>query len=91
MRNTPTATFNDISVAFPDKLQGSYGVVKKLDWVMEKVSNGFDFRVRYSMNNDEILTSYDGVQFVVYNQWGMQFYRFVEWVKSNMNWKVEKV
>ena len=89
MRNTPT--FNDISVAFPDKLQGSYGVVKKLDWVMEKESNGFDFRVRYSMNNDEILTSYDGVQFVVYNQWGMQFYRFVGWVKSNMNWKVEKV
>ena len=91
MRYNPTATYYDITEAFRDRLQGSYGVAKKLDWVMEKERNGFDFRVRYSMNNDEILTSYDGVKFVVSNQWGTQFYRFVEWVKNRMGWKVESV
>ena len=91
MRTYPTATFYDIKEAFPDRLQGSYGVAKKLDWVLEKERNGFDFRVRYSMNNDEILTSYDGVKFVVSNQWGNQFYRFAEWVKKTMGWEVESV
>ena len=91
MGTYPTATFNDITEAFPDRLQGSYGVAKKLDWVLEKERNGFDFRVRYSMNNDEILTSYDGVRFVVSNQWGNQFYRFAEWVKKTMGWEVESV
>ena len=91
MRTYPTATFYDITEAFPDRLQGSYGVAKKLDWVLEKERNGFDFRVRYSMNNDEILTSYDGVKFVVSNQWGNQFYRFAEWVKKTMGWEVESV
>ena len=28
MRTYPTATFNDITEAFPDRLQGSYGVAE---------------------------------------------------------------
>lgn len=91
IQNYPTDTFADIVEAFPDKLQGSYGVVKPLSWVLEKERNGFDFRIRYHMDEDEILTSSDGIDFVVCNQWGSQFYRFVEWVQKTLGWDVDSI
>lgn len=87
----PMATFSEISEAFPDRLQGSYGVVKSLDWVDEKDKIGFDFKGRYFMAAGEIFTAYDGVEFVVSNQWGTQFYRFIDWVKDTLGWEIESV
>ena len=89
IQNYPTATFANIVEAFPDKLQGSYGVVKPLSWVLEKEQNGFDFKIRYHMDDSEILTSSDGIKFVVCNQWGNQFYRFAEWVQKTLGWNVD--
>lgn len=91
MKEHPMASFDDISLAFPDKLQGSYGVVKSLEWVKYKQNNGYDFYGRYAMEQDEILTSADGFKFVVCNQWGLQFPRFTEWVERTLGWVVEKV
>ena len=87
----PMASFREIAEAFPDRLQGGYSVVKPIEWVDEKDKAGFDFKGRYFMAEHEILTSYDGVEFVVSNQWGTQFYRFIDWVRETLGWEIESV
>lgn len=87
----PMATFSEIAEVFPDRLQGNYGVVKPIEWVDEKDKAGFDFKGRYFMAENEIITAYDGVSFVVSNQWGTQFYRFMDWVRETLGWDIESV
>lgn len=62
----PKTTFEELERIFPPKLQGSFGVVRTLDYIKEKGYNGH----RYFDKPDEMLKSYDGTTFVVSTQWG---------------------
>ena len=66
VKRHPKTTFEEIERIFPPKLQGSFGVVRTLDYIKEKGYNGH----RYFDKPDEILKSYDGTPFVVSTQWG---------------------
>jgi len=66
VKQHPKTTFEEIERIFPPKLQGSFGVVRTLDYIKEKGYNGH----RYFDKPDEILKSYDGTSFVVSTQWG---------------------
>lgn len=88
--NHPRATFNELLRNFPDRLQGSYGVIKTLDEIEERRNRGQQVDSRYFLDPRDILTSADGVQFAVSNQWGDQFYQFQQHVK-NFGWTLIEV
>ena len=55
-------TFNELRDVFYDKLQGSFGVVRKMEDIPDKQ------KIRYFMK--EIIELDDGIKVVVSNQWG---------------------
>lgn len=67
VNNHPT-DFESLKILFKDKLQGSTGVINRLDYVEVKYANKSD--KRHFIGKDEILTSSDGVKFVVCTEWG---------------------
>lgn len=76
---------------FPDKLQGSRGVVKKKDQILDERRYSMDFPLRTS----------DGVEVVVCNQWGLlddgyntirqDIGNFIEHVEKTLGYKIEKI
>jgi hypothetical protein len=63
-----TTDFGTLKNIFRDELQGSTGVINKLDFVETKYANKSN--KRHFTGNDEILVSKDNVQFVVSTEWG---------------------
>jgi hypothetical protein len=63
----PTATFPELEKVFPPTLQGSYGVIRTVDYIREKGVEEY----RYLMKANEVLRSADGVTFAVCSQWGI--------------------
>lgn len=80
-------TYAQIEQAFPKNLQGSYAVVRPVDWIMSKASTGTDHMNRYYMDEKDILTSADGVRFAVCKEWGDNFSNFVQQVE-HLGWTV---
>ena len=62
----PSATFEELENVFSAELQGSYGVIRTLDYIHKKGDEK-----RYFIKTDEILRSADGVVFAVSTQWGI--------------------
>jgi hypothetical protein len=62
----PNASFEKLEEVFPATMQGSYGVIRSIDYIQEKGYEGS----RYLMKDDELLRSSDGIIFAVCSQWG---------------------
>ena len=60
--------FSSLKQVFKDEYQGSTGVINKLDLVETKFANKSN--KRHFTGENEILTSADGIQFVVSTEWG---------------------
>lgn len=86
----PNATYKEILRSFPDRLQGSYGVIRSLDEIADRRNRGQQVDNRYFLEPQDILTSADGVEYAVCNQWGNQFYLFQEHVK-NFRWTLTEI
>ena len=88
----PNLTFDQLSQIFPDNLQGSYGVLRTMSDIASSSQDKQDLKSRYTMSSREyILTSADGVRFVVSNQWGTyNFVNFIDHIKE-MGWAVNEV
>ena len=62
----PEATFKELQAVFPDpKNEGSYGVIRSLEYIKEKNYKG----IRYFMEPEEILKSADNIEFAVSTEW----------------------
>ncbi|MBQ7539567.1 MAG: hypothetical protein IJT13_00395 [Bacteroidaceae bacterium] len=66
----PSITFVQLEQVFPDELQGSYGVVRRLEDIYNSDHDLKDLLTRYVMDEDKLLKTKDGVSFAVCNQWG---------------------
>ncbi len=74
-------TFEEIQKKFPSNLQGSTGVLNTLDFVNQKY-NGSKKKIHFIDKND-ILTSADGIAFLVSTEWGIgNINKFVELARS---------
>ena len=62
----PSASFEELEQVFPSSMQGSYGVIRSIDYIQEKGFKGS----RYLMKKNELLRSADGIVFAVCSQWG---------------------
>lgn len=78
MKLHPYASSKQLQRDFPEELQGSYGVVRPIEWVQQKQHGGKDFFNRYFISTDKVINTSDGEQMVVCNQWGDNFSRFIE-------------
>ena len=92
IKQHPNLTFGQLSQIFPDNLQGSYGVLRTMSDIASSSQNKKDLMLRYTMSSEEsILTSSDGIKFVVSNQWGAyNFINFLDHIKK-MGWIVANV
>ena len=84
----PDMTFEQLKQVFPDKLQGSLGVVRSLDDIYSSHCNQNDLKKRYFMDENKILTSKDGVRFVVCNQWGRLNFPHILEMLDKWGWNV---
>ena len=67
VKQHPAATFAELENVFPPALQGSYGVIRTVDYIREKGVEEY----RYLMKTNEVLRSADDVTFAVCSQWGI--------------------
>lgn len=69
LKQNPNSTFQDLVEKFPSDLQGSTGVINKVEFVNEKYANSS--KQRHFMKESEILTSFDNIEFAVSTEWGI--------------------
>ena len=69
-----------LQVEFSSKQRG---VIRPLSVVQEWMKDNADLSSRYFLESDELITLNDGLQYTVYNQWGLkQFNKFLEIAQS---------
>lgn len=61
----PTVSFAELEKVFNPALQGSYGVIRTINYIREK---GYK-RKRYMLEENELLHNSDGITFAVCSQW----------------------
>ena len=66
VKHHPEATFEEIERVFPPMLQGSFGVVRTLEYIKEKNYNGR----RYFNEPEFVLKDANGIPFAVSTEWG---------------------
>lgn len=77
-------TFEDLHSNFPKELQGSLGVISKLDSL-----NPTQQKDRFYTKDEEILTLTDGTQIAVCTQWGKDnIEKFIKHVKQNFGYTI---
>ncbi len=70
-------TFEDLQQKFPSNLQGSTGVINTLEFVNQKYSESK--KKRHFIDNGDVLTSSDGIKFLVSTEWGIgNINKFIE-------------
>ena len=79
----PSATFVELENVFSAELQGSYGVIRTLDYIHNKGDEE-----RYFIKTDEILRSADGVVFAVSTQWGIDNISKVVELAKKLGYKI---
>lgn len=82
------ATFDELESVFPSSLQGSLGVVRRIDEVSDKYK-GIGGVKRYFV--DDVINLVSGEKVVVCTQWGANIERFIDHVKNKLKYRVEKV
>lgn len=87
MMEHPDSTYEQIEMAFPKELQGSYGVVRPMSWIEDRAKLGSDAMDRFYTLPNDILTSSDGIRFAVSKEWGHNFANLVDRLK-NLGWEV---
>ena len=59
------------------------GVIRPLSVVQEWIQNNPDLSSRFFLETEELITLSDGLQYTIYNQWGLkQFNKFLEVARS---------
>ena len=83
-------TFKELEAAFPSQLQGSLGVVKRMNSVSDKYKGAEGGVKRYFIKQDEIIYLPSGEQVIICTQWGANIERFIESAKK-LGYEIIKV
>lgn len=67
LRIHPQITFAELERIFKPEYQGSFGVIRTMDYIREKNYEGR----RYFKEDENVLCSGDGIRFAVSTEWGM--------------------
>lgn len=79
VKQHPNVSFADLERVFPPELQGSFGVIRTMEYIKEKNYNGR----RYFKEPEYVLHSGDNIPFAVSTEWGKgNIDKFVNAVKQ---------
>ena len=85
------STFQELEEAFPSSLQGSLGVVKRIQDVSEKYKGNGGVK-RYFIKEDEIIHLSSGEQAIVCTQWGASnLEKFIEYAILGLGHQIDKI
>ena len=84
------STFDELKDAFPDALQGSLGVVRRIDDVSDKYK-GIGGVKRYFVKENEIIRLSSGEEVIVCTQWGANIEQFVEHAMFVWGYEIAKI
>lgn len=87
----PSLTFDEVLEMFPNKLQGSYGVVRTLEDIEERKQRNRTENNRWFLYESDILCSSDGIRFAVSNEWGDNFVEFQKYIMDSWGWSLTEV
>jgi len=88
LKQNPKATFEQLLAKFPPDLQGSTGVINTVEYINEKYKHSS--RQRHFMKQNEILTSFDNIQFAVSSQWGIGNIKSILELAVKENYTIEE-
>lgn len=80
-------TFDELESAFPSSIQGSLGVVRRIEDVSNKYK-GIGGVKRYFV--DDVICLASGEQVIVCTQWGTNIDRFIEHAMNKLDCKIQK-
>jgi hypothetical protein len=89
-KELPSATYEEITQSFPKSLQGSYGVVITLEEFEKRRNRNQTEDQRWFIEPEDILTSADGIKFVVSNEWGDNFAFFQSHINKEFGWTLKE-
>lgn len=87
----PNATFDEILDFFPRNLQGSYGVVRTVADIKDRIRRHRTEERRWFLAPKEILMSGDGIRFAVSKEWGTNFNDFCKHVIKEFGWRIDEI
>lgn len=87
--NERQRTFSQLKNIFRDELQGSTGVINELKVVLQKY--GHIDRKRHFVQEGEILTSSDNIQFVVSTEWTIDNVQEIVKIAEKEGYKIDQV
>lgn len=87
----PSATYEEILAQFPKHLQGSYGVIRKIEDIKERRKINQTEDERWFLDSSEILMSSDGIRFAVCSEWGKQHAEFCKYLENAFGWKLQEI
>lgn len=86
VKQHPEATFSTLESIFKPELQGSFGVIRTLDFIKKKNFTG----KRYFLKENEILHSSDNVLFAVSSEWGKDNIDNIEKIATKLGYTIKK-
>lgn len=87
VKQHPKTSFSELEKIFKPELQGSFGVIRTLDFIQEKDFHGGR---RYYTKTDEVLLDCNNVQFAVSSEWRKNNIDNIETLAKNLGFKVVK-
>lgn len=87
VKHHPNSTFSELEKVFAPGLQGSFGVIRTMDYIHNK---NFQGGRRYYAKPSEILQSGDQVQFAVSSEWGANNISRMENLAEKLGYQVAK-
>ena len=85
------ATFEELEEAFPGSLQGSLGIVKRIEDASDKYKGNGGVK-RYFIKEDEIIHLSSGEQVIVCTQWSASnLEKFIEYAILGLGYQIEKI
>lgn len=84
VQQNPQKTFAELEQIFPQKWQGSFGVIRTLDYIKQKNFQG----KRYFMEPGEVMKSADGILFAVTTQWNFETVQRIVDFANSQGWNV---
>jgi len=82
-------SFYDLKLIFPDELQGSIGVINKLEFVQTKYNHTKD--KRHFVKANEVLISSDNVEFVVCTEWSLENIQHILKIARIKGFEIEEI
>lgn len=87
LNQNPQSTFYELLNKFPPILQGSTGVINKLDYISKKYADSI--KQRHFIKENETLISSDKIEFAVSTEWGIENIHNILKLAKTENFEIE--